>query len=117
MSDIQGNLTHNMATVTHTINGKFEQNLLSCRIIPVLAPLINPGFYQEIVSIILSPQTLLMPATKEVITDTASGVVWINKTPRQVSRTVAKRSTPGNIHNAVNVVEPSFTVIIVIVGS
>ena len=63
----------------------------------------KPGIDQGIVTIILDPQTLLAPATKEVVTDAALGVAWINRTPQQVIRTGVNIITPGNIHNDVSV--------------
>ena len=56
--------------------------MLSNRIIPILPPPMDPGIEQVIASIILAPQTLLMPAMKEVVTDTATGGAWINRNPR-----------------------------------
>ena len=80
-SDVQGYLTRNPETFTHTINGNetvihtsnggFEQKLLSNRTIPVLPLSMNPGIDQGIAPILLAPQTLLMPATKEVVADAA----------------------------------------------
>ena len=66
----------------------------------------KPGIYQRVAPIILAPQNLLTPSTKEVITDTASVSVWINRTLRQVIRKGVDRSTPGDICNFVSVVEP-----------
>ena len=71
--------------VTHTSNRNFEQKLLSNWTIPVLLPEMKPGIDQGIVPIVLAPQTLLTPATKEVVVDTASGSAWINRTPWRVS--------------------------------
>ena len=47
-------------------------------------------------------QTLLTPATKEAVADTASGGVWVNRNMRQVIRTVVNRITPGTIGNSVS---------------
>ena len=79
--DAQGDLTRNPEKITHTINGNetvihtsnggFEQKLLSNRTIPVLPLSMNPGIDQGIAPILLAPQTLLMPATKEVVADAA----------------------------------------------
>ena len=60
-SEAQGNLTHNLETVTHTINGNSGQKLLSYHTIPVLPPSMNPGNGQGVALIILSPQNFLMP--------------------------------------------------------
>ena len=115
-SDTQFDITRNPETVTHTSNGNetftqtssgnFEQKLLSNRTIPVLKPPMNPGTDQGIVPIILAPQTLLKPATKEVATDTASVGMWINRNTKQVSRTWVDRSAPGSIRNSCSVIEP-----------
>ena len=59
-SDAQGNLTSDLETVTCTSNRIFDQKLLSFRTIPVLPPSTKPG----IMAIILTPLTLLTPATK-----------------------------------------------------
>ena len=82
-SDAQGNPTRNTETathtsngnesVTHTSNGNFEQKILSNQTIPVSPPDINTGIDQGIAPIILSPQTLLMPATKEAVADAELG--------------------------------------------
>ena len=76
MSDTQGDITRDSETVTHTSNGiyivthtskgNFEQKILSNQTIPVLPPEMNPGTDQGIASIVLAPQTLLAPETKEV---------------------------------------------------
>ena len=82
-SDAQGDLTHNLETVTHTSNGNetvthtnngdFEKNLLSDRTIPVIVLTMNPGIEQIIAPIVVTPQALLVPAMKEVVADAASG--------------------------------------------
>ena len=77
----------------------------------------KPGIDQGIAPIILVPQTLLMPATKEVVADTASGGTCMNRTPRHIIRTGVDGITPGHIHNTVIVIEPSSLVLIVIVGN
>ena len=76
-NDAQGDLTHNSETVTNTSksnetvtnnsNGKFEKKLLSNWTIPVIVPTMNLRIDQSIVSIVLDPQTLLTPATQEVV--------------------------------------------------
>ena len=71
-SDAQGDLTRILETVTHTINGKLEQKLLTNRTIPILPPTMNPGIFQGIALIVLEPQTLLMPAMKEIAVVKAS---------------------------------------------
>ena len=82
-SDKQGNLKSNPETVTHTSNVILQQMFLSFWTIPVLPLPTNPG----IVAIRLTPQTLLTPATKEIITDVASDGTWTHMNPRKVSRT------------------------------
>ena len=67
----------------------------------------NPGIDQEIVPIVLVPQTLLAPATKEVIVETVSGGVWVNMTLKQVRQKGVDRINPGDICHAVSVVEPT----------
>ena len=79
-SDAQGNLTHNLETVNHTSNGKFEQKLLSYRTIPIFPPPENPGIDKGIADSRLVPQTLLMPVMKEIVADAASGGAWIHRT-------------------------------------
>ena len=71
-SDAQGDLTHNQEIVTQTSNGNFEQKILRNLTIPVLPPTMNPGIDQGIVLIILSPHTILTPATKELVANVAS---------------------------------------------
>ena len=53
------------------------------REISVLPPLTNPS----IDATILTPQTLIMPAAKEIFVDATLGNAWNNRTPRQISRT------------------------------
>ena len=77
----------------------------------------NPGIYQGIAPIILAPQTLLITDTKEVVADTELGGASVYRTPWQVIRTGVNRSTSGNIHNDVSLVEQSSPVMIVIVGT
>ena len=72
----------------------------------------NPGIYQEIATIVLAPHTLLAPTTQEVVTDAASGDVWIDRTPRQVSRRGVDGSTSRDIHNAFSAVETTYPVLI-----
>ena len=92
-SNAQGNLTSNPDTVTHTSGGILDQKLLNCQTIgevSVLPPLTNP----RIDEIRLVPQTLLMPAVKEIFSDAKLGKAWTNRTPRRISRTGIDRSTP-----------------------
>ena len=75
----------------------------------------NLGINQGIVPIILVPQTLLTPVTKEVVADAASGGAWVHRNLRQVSRMGVNGSTPGNILNDIGIVEPSYPALIGIV--
>ena len=116
-NEAQGNITQNLETVTHTSNINFEQKLLIYWTIPVLPPPTKPDIDQWIAPIILELQTILMPVTNKVITDTASRGAWIQRTHRQVSRKGVDRSTPCNIRNAIGIVEPPYPVMIVIIGT
>ena len=90
---------------------------MSYRTIPVFPPPANPGIGQGVVTNILDPQTFLTPATKEVVADAALSGVWIHRTPRQVSRRVVDGITPGDICNAIEIVETSSPVLIGIIGT
>ena len=91
-SDAHGDLTRILETVTHTINGNktvnqtsnrnFEQQLLSNRTNHVVVLMMNPKIEQMIAPIVLAPQMLLAPKTKEVVVDAALGSTWFNRTPR-----------------------------------
>ena len=70
---------------------------------PVVVPMNNPRFYNRIVTIGRSSQTLLVPSTKEVIADAACGSAWANRNPPQVIRTGVYRITPGDVCNSVSV--------------
>ena len=99
VGEAQSDLTRNPETVTHTRNGDFEPKLLSFRTISVLSPLKNPGIDQGIEATILTPQPLLMPETKEIVADAASGDAWTSSTPWKGGRTGVGRSTLGTIDN------------------
>ena len=71
-------------TVTLTSNWNFFKYILSNWTIPVVVPKMNPRIDQRIAPILIVPQTILMPSTKEVVVDTASGGTWVNRTPREV---------------------------------
>ena len=103
-SDAQSDFTLNTETITHTSNRKFEQKVLSYRNIPVLPPPTKTGIGQGIAEIILMPHTLLMFATKEIFTNTASGGAWIHRTTRQVNRKGVNRINPGDIGNDIGIV-------------
>ena len=76
----------------------------------------TPGIDEDIAPIILAPHTLFTPAMKEVIV-AASGGAWVNRNPWWFSRTGINGSTPGNICNAISIVEPPSPVLIKIVGT
>ena len=126
-SDAQDDITKNMETFTHPINSNetvnhtsktiFGQKLFSNYIIPVFSPVMNLGIEQGIEPIILAQQTLMTPVTKEVVANTALGGAWLNRTPRQVSSTGIDGITPGDIRDAVSVVEPPSPVLVVIVDT
>ena len=59
---------------------------------------------QGILPIVLVPQTLLAPATKEFIVGAVSGGAWVNRTPQQVIRMGVNGSTPGDIRNSVSLI-------------
>ena len=82
-----------------------------------MTPLTNPGIDQGIAVIILMSQKLLKPATKEIVVDTASGGAWIHRTLRQGTRTGVNVITPGNIGNAIGIVEISSPVLVGIIGT
>ena len=90
---------------------------MSNQIIPVIVLTMNPMTDQRIALILMAPQTVLMPATKEFITDTAWGGAWVNSTPRQVSCTGVYGSTPGDIHNSVSVEHAPYPFLIRINGT
>ena len=77
----------------------------------------NPWIDQGIAEIILTPQTLLTPATKEIVADVSSGGAWINRNPRQLIRTGVDGSTPGDIGNNIGIVELSPPIMIGIIGT
>ena len=55
----------------------------------------DPKIDDRIAMIGGSSQTLLKPATKEVIAEAARGSAWVNQTPMHVSRTGRDHSNPG----------------------
>ena len=77
------------------------KNILSNWTIPVVVPTMNLRIDKRIAPLVVAPQKLLTPATKEVVVDAALGGAWINSTPRQVSRTGGNGSIPCDIRNAV----------------
>ena len=86
-----------------TSNGNCEQKLLSNRTLPVVVLTINPRIDDIIAPLGGASQALLIPATKEVVTDVASGGVWVNRSPQQVIQMVVYGSTPGDICNSISV--------------
>ena len=71
--EIVANTSNGNETVIHASNGNFEQKILSKRTIPVVVPTINPRIDQRVAPILVVPKTILVPATKEVISNAASG--------------------------------------------
>ena len=65
----------------------------------------------------MAPQTLLTPATKEVVADVVFGSAWVNRNPRQISRTGGDGRTPGNIHDYVSVKSALSPFLIIIVST
>ena len=61
----------------------------------------NPRMVNKIALIGGDSKKLLVPATKEVAVDAASGGVWVNRTPQQVIWMEVDGSTPGEIGHAV----------------
>ena len=116
-SDTQGDLTLNPEIVTHTSNNNVEQKVLSNRTILVLTLTMNPVIDLEIALVVLVPQTLLTPATKEVVADVVSGGAWKNRTPRQVSRNGVDGSTPGYIRDDVSIIEHTYPFLIEVTGT
>ena len=68
-----------------------------------MSPPIYPGVDQEVALIILAPQTLVEPETKEVVADAASGGTWVHRNLEQVISMRVDGSTPGNIFNSVGI--------------
>ena len=77
----------------------------------------NPRIYQSIVPIVVAPQTLLTPAMKEVVTDAASGSVWVNRIPRKVIWTGVDGITTGKKIHDVSVKHAPSPVLIGIVAN
>ena len=123
----KGDPTRDLKTVTHirngnekvtdTSNGNFEQKLLSNRTLPVVAPTMNPRIDHMIELIVVAPQTVLTPAMKEVVADTASGGAWVNMTPRKVIRTGIDGSTPCDMGHVVSIEHDPSPVMIGIVST
>ena len=77
-SDAQGNLTSYQDTVTDNSNGISDKKILSCRTIGEVSILPMPTNLKSR----LAPQTLLMPAVKEIFADATSGNGLTNGNPR-----------------------------------
>ena len=77
----------------------------------------NLGVDQGTAPIVLAPHTLLAPATKKVVLDTALGGAWVNSTTQQVIRKGVDGITPGEIRHTVSIVEPPSPVLIRIVAT
>ena len=65
-----------------TTNGDFELTLLSNRTLPVIILTMNLSIDPRIVPIVVLPQTLLTPKTKEVFVEAACGNEWVKRTPQ-----------------------------------
>ena len=106
MNDVKGNPASNPKTVTHTRYGKgkdtdtsnvyWQQKLLSNRTLLVVVPKMNPRIDNRISPIGGAYQTLLTPATKEVVTGVVHRGTWVNWTQGQVIQIVRGGSTPGS---------------------
>ena len=103
-NDVKGNPASNPKTVTHTSdrkgkvtdtsNGKIQQKLVGKQTLPVVVLMMNLSIEKRIAPIGGYYQTLLPPATKEVVEDAACGM-WVNWTPGQIIQTGVNGSTPG----------------------
>ena len=111
-SDAQGDLTSNLKQLL-TLATEIVKKILSYRTIPVLPPPTNPG----VAVIKLTPQTLLMPATKEIVLGDDPGDVWKSRTPWRFIRTGVNGRTPGGIDSSIIIVETSSPDIIGIIGN
>ena len=80
-------------------------------------PPMNPVIDQWIVSIKLTTHTLLTPATKEIIADTALVITWMSINLWWVSRNGVDRSTTGDSGNVIGIVETSSPDLIWIIGT
>ena len=119
-SDAKGNLMSDPDTVTHTSNGTdtvthssngiLDETILSCGTIGKGSAL---PLSENL--IVLTPQTLMMPAANKIFTDTMHGNAWNNWTPQQVSSVGVYRTTPGNIGRACGISETSSPDMIVII--
>ena len=89
---------------------------MSNRTLPIVFPTMNPRIYNKIAPIGGASQKILMPATREVVTDTVSGGVCVRRTPQQGRRTGVNGSTPGYIGHAVSVEHALSPFLILIVG-
>ena len=105
-------ILHAIRKQSFTLATEFWKKLLSYQTILVLTPPTNLGIDHGIAPIILAQQTLLTPATKEVVEDAEPGGAWINMNLRQLIRRGVNWITPGGIYNPVSVVEPSYQVLI-----
>ena len=77
----------------------------------------NPRIDQIIALTVVEPQTLLIPVTKEIIADLASGGMCVNSNLWQVIQKGISRSTPGDIGHAVSVKHAPYPVLIGIVAT
>ena len=79
-----------------TSNGILKQTLLSNWNLLVVAPTMDTSIDGRIATCGGDYHTLLMPATKEVISDMVRGSMQVNQTHVHVKWTVRDDSTPGN---------------------
>ena len=92
-SDTQGGLGSEPDTFTHTSKVILDQNLLSCWAI-VEVSFLPPRTKPSIAAIILTPQKLMTPTVKGIVSYATSGNMWTNMTLRQISRTGIDRFIP-----------------------
>ena len=78
---------------------------------------INPVIDQGIALFLLAPKTILVPATKEVVAEVTLGGAWFNRTLRKLIRTGSSESNPGDIRNAVSIIEHPSPFLIVTVDT
>ena len=106
-NDEKGDHTSNPETATHTSDGKkrkvtdtsngiLQQKSLSNRTLLIVTTMMDPRIGDRISTCGVTPNTLVSPTTKEVITDAACSSAWVNWTPRHEIRMGRDGTTPGN---------------------
>ena len=63
----------------------------------------------------LTPQMILVTATKKIVANAASGGAWTYMTHQKVIMTGVSGSTPGDIGNDIGIVETSSPFLIVVI--